>query len=173
MRTLPPADVYVAAVGDVPGVEILLLPVAAPADARLADVVERRPDEIADDVRVVEHCRPVVERFEREGLCADHDPAGHARVVGLVTIFHVVVPRNVERCEVRVFVFAHVVNGGGDGARRVESAHVVRERLRHFHHFGTGAVRNLISDAPHDDGRVVAVALDHALDISLPPLVEI
>src|ERR1700750_2917845 len=102
LRALPTADVYVAAVGQRPRIEVVLLPVAAPAYARLADVVEGSPYEVAGDVRMIEHTHPVTERFERERLRRYHHAPGHASVVCLVPVLHVVVARNVERGEVRV-----------------------------------------------------------------------
>src|SRR6266566_1340421 len=107
LRSLPPAYVNVTAVGQIPRIEILFLPVAAPADTRLADIIKSSPHKITDHVRVIEYVHPAIECFQGVRFRPEHDPFENAIVVKLVKTFlhviaagRVVVTRYVQRGEI-------------------------------------------------------------------------
>src|SRR6185369_13900201 len=61
LRTLPTTHIKVAAIGQVPRIETLLLPVTPPTDTRLTQVIKCRPHKVTNDVRVIDDAHPTVE----------------------------------------------------------------------------------------------------------------
>src|SRR5205809_8041671 len=82
-RPLAPGCVNLAAISEVPGIRTKLLPllaVAHPADAGLADVVHRSPNEIADDPRLRLDLAPIGESIFGKRLAREHHLVGQLRV---------------------------------------------------------------------------------------------
>ena len=113
LRTFPPADVDVAAVGLVPrptrepgrpaGTCLALEP--GSTDTGLTEVVHAGPDEVADDIGQPLDGSPALVRFAGERLGGDYDALGMPLVVALVGAHLVVVAADAQFREERVNAF--------------------------------------------------------------------
>ena len=82
-----------------------------PPDARLAQIVEACPHDVADDIGEVAGALPVAERVARVALRLPEDALRSPHMVGGMPVHHVVVAHDVERFGVRVVDFPVVVPG--------------------------------------------------------------
>jgi hypothetical protein len=124
-------------------------------------------------VVVLADARPVLERFPRDRLRAVDDAVAVVRVLGGAIVVAADVQRGEEIVELlpRPLVVA-TVDPGRDGSRRIDAPHVLGEHPRDPRAFRTATLHRLVADAPHDHGRVVAVAPQHDVEVAAPPVVE-
>src|SRR5262249_16338554 len=89
-----------------------------------------------------------------------------------VTVHRVVVSANVQRGEVGVFILFQIVHRRWEWWSWLKLGKIGRYLLGQLNHVWTLPVRYLISYTPHNHCGMIAVAQDHAINVSLPPLVK-
>ena len=179
----PSRQVDVAAVGRVVG-EHGVLPrlagrlalVVVAADARLAEVVDARPDEVADDVLVVHRRAVVAVGVAGVALGLHHHALGHALVVALSLEDHVVVAHDVVTGGQGV-VDVPVAVPGGQSRRHgaplgVELAYELCHLRGRLDDAYVLALYHLVARRPAEDAGVAAVAAYERAQVLLPPLVD-
>ena len=123
------------------------------------------------------HRLPIVVSLTWVRFRSIHHAVGIELMVGLVFGEHIIVSARIEQSEIILGVFPSAMNeetrhSFGHSARAVELANLVAQHRPDFHALRDVRLRNFIADAPHDDGWMVAVALHHTREVTLPPLVE-
>ena len=152
LRLLLPREVEIAAVSvePGPGLEHRGPPVAVGgAYAGFAQIVHRRPHEVADEIGQALHQRPVFRGLLGIALQPAHHAARISRVVALVFVPEVVVSADVEALEGFVRLGLPVAagrvprvavvpsaDGGGDGACGIETEDVLTQPCGRLHPFG-------------------------------------
>jgi len=181
LGALEAAQIQVAAVCLVPGVcsQKTCVPLCTyAADPRFSQVVKRRPYKVTDYIIEFLDAGPVLERLHRRGFGSVHHPLRAPFVVGPVLALQVVVSKNVQGSadSVGLLPWPGVmagVQGRGYGSGRIERVYVFYQRAGYL---GTArasvALSHFVAYAPHDDAGMVAVAVYHALNIALPPIVK-
>ena len=155
----PACDVNVAAVSSVPvGLPALNVVLAwtfalvvIATYARLAQIVESRPHNVADDVGIVVDVSPVCEGFAWVTLRLPHHALRGALMVGGMLVHHVVVTSNVEHFEVWVIdfpVFVPRTESFGDWARLVTLLHGSLQFASCGYYGYLLAFENLVAYAP-------------------------
>src|SRR5882724_4794147 len=89
----------------------------------------------------------------------------------------VVVASDIERGANRIglgpiAVLAHPVYSRGDRTRGIQFSDTVRKFFSDTGAAGVATLVDFISDAPHYDGRMIAVAQDHRVDVVFPLVFE-
>lgn len=175
-------EVDVTAIGTVPG-PLVSLPVFAAAarvgsimgttDTRFAEVVDGRPDEVADDVGEVGSGCPTLESGVGVTLGLPDDAFGTTLVVGGSLVNQVVIADQVERLGQGVEDAVHLTERLRDGTGGVELAHTSGNLAGGGNDLNLTAFEEFVAVAPGDDARVIAVAEDEGIDILLPPFIDI
>ena len=99
-------------------------------------------------------------------------------MIGAILALLVVVAADLQRREDAVGLLPRprivpAVDRRGDRPRRVDRADVIGQHPRQRHTVrASGALVDFIADAPHDDARMVAIPVEHAVQVALPPVVE-
>ena len=168
----PTSDIDVTAIGSVPFGHTTIAPVFAwrlaivvvTTNARLTKIVEPRPNDVADDVRIVVHECPVLEGIARIAFCLPHHTLRITLMVAGVLEYHIVITTNVEYIKVWVKDFPIVVPGAeslGYGASGVIIQNSLLQQLSGMDYTDVLALDNLVADAPADDAWMIAVTLHH------------
>ena len=119
--------------------------------ARLAQIVESRPYDVADDVGIVFDISPVLEGITRITLRLPHHALRVALMVGGMLMHHVVVAGNIEYLEMRVGDFPIIIpcaEGFGDGSCPIALQHGCLEFSRCGYDGYILALNNLVANAP-------------------------
>ena len=149
-----------------------LVGVDVAADARLAQIIQGGPYEVADDVGVIQGLHPGVEAVGGEGLGLGEHAIRVLRVVGREAPGLIIVAGQVQVFQKRFQLVAVGVGGLGDGPGRVERADFTGEQGGTRGAFGSVLLGDLVADAPQGDAWVAAVPEDHRVNVGLPGGVE-
>lgn len=144
------------------------------AETGFAQIIDGRPDEVANDVGIVVDHRPIVECLMRIGFRASHNAGGDALTVVAVALEIIVVAADIESCVEAVGgrLVGDQIESGSDGARGIEGTQVICEDPGFLCTQRFAAFGDFVADAPHHDRWVIAVAQDHGIDVPLPPIVK-
>ncbi|EGY01721.1 hypothetical protein AZA_58047 [Nitrospirillum viridazoti Y2] len=174
-RPLAARGVDLAAIGQGPGIgrqRLPILAVAHPADTGLADVIDRRPDEIADHPGHGFHRPPILEGVLGRGLGGQHDPVGELDMVGAEQMGAVVVARHVQHGELAGVVRPVDADRLGHGSAGVQAAHALGQPPARLRPLRRALLRYLVADAPEQHAGMVAAADHQAVEVGRPILRE-
>ena len=144
--------------------------VVVTADTRLAEIVEPRPNDVADDVRIVVYECPVLESIARIALRLPHHSLRIALVIAGVLEYHIVISTDVQHVEVRVIDFPIAVPSAESLGHRTCLVVIQYSLFQHLCRMDDADVLSLyhlVADAPADDAGMIAVTLHHRTDILL------
>src|SRR5579859_2305529 len=149
-------------------------------DRRLAKVVNRSPDKIAQNITQPFRAAPAAMRLKRKRLRAHHDSIREALVIDLILLPLIVVAAHVEMQKSRIIrlplwqvVIVRAWHGHGDWSRCVNALHRIVEFAGDGNTRWIVALIEFIADAPKEDAGMVPVPHQHGLEVALPPVLEV
>ena len=154
---------------------LLVVRVEVAPDARLAEVVDARPDELADHVRMLQDALPDHRHVLRIRLGVDDDTLRKPRVIALGEVLEIVVAHDVERGGHGVLILpllAPEAQRLRDGTRPVETVDQLVHLPRRLGRKRLVALKDLVADGPHHDAGMDAVTADDPRDVLPPVLLE-
>ena len=145
--------------------------------ARLTEIINAGPNEVADHVVVVAHAEPIMDAGR--GFSAQTETVRESRAIGSVGVgsvktVNVVVAGDVEF--IHEAVSRGIIRLVARGSRRPGGVFLVADGdqfLRHFPAVVVELVGDFIADAVEHHARMVAVATQHGAQVGLVPLVEV